>query len=153
MGRNKRVAELTPEELEERRRRGRINAANSRTRNPERSKEVRRLWEEANRQKIREKAAAWKKANPSIFAHHQMLRKARQNQATPPWLSESELLRIKCIYQVAAMRNRESDDSWQVDHIVPLLGKEVCGLHVPWNLRVIPAEENWKKGNRLETHL
>lgn len=75
---------------------------------------------------------------------------AGKMKRTPTWLTEEDKTRIKCYYQVAAMRTRESDQKWHVDHIVPLQGENVSGLHVPWNLRVIPAVENIKKGNKFD---
>lgn len=38
---------------------------------------------------------------------------------------------------------------WEVDHVIPLLGRDVSGLHVPWNLRIVPKEENRMKTNKL----
>jgi hypothetical protein len=77
-------------------------------------------------------------------------RKANKLLATPKWLSSNNLLAIKCKYSVAAMLTKHSGKAYAVDHIVPLQGKTVCGLHVPWNLQVITAEENFKKGNRYK---
>jgi 5-methylcytosine-specific restriction endonuclease McrA len=67
--------------------------------------------------------------------------------ATPPWISQRDLLPI---YQEAARLTAETGVLHHVDHIVPLRGENVSGLHVPWNLQAIPAIENLKKGNRLE---
>ena len=94
----------------------------------------------------------WKEQNKAKAAAYQGKRKASKLNATPAWLSHFDNLKINCLYQVARMRSQESGQEWHVDHIVPLKGKTVCGLHVPWNLRVITAVENMAKNNRLEVN-
>jgi 5-methylcytosine-specific restriction endonuclease McrA len=76
-------------------------------------------------------------------------RKAAKLQAIPDWLSEFDLVAIQCKYSVSKMLTKHGYEKYAVDHIVPLQGKTVCGLHVPWNLQVITASENSKKGNRF----
>jgi hypothetical protein len=68
-------------------------------------------------------------------------RRAQKLKATPPWLTVAQLLEIEEFY-----RNRPA--GFHVDHIVPLQGENVRGLHVPWNLQYLPALENIKKSNR-----
>jgi hypothetical protein len=102
-----------------------------------------------NKQKIRTIASNWQKNNKGKVNANTALRHAVKMQRQPEWLSKEDKLKTKCLYQVAAMLNRESDIKWHVDHIVPLQGENVCGLHVPWNLRVIPAVENMRKNNRF----
>ena len=68
--------------------------------------------------------------------------------ATPSWLTDSDLQNIETEYKLCAWASSVMGEAYHVDHIVPLKGKAVCGLHVPWNLRVIPAKENISKGNK-----
>lgn len=72
-------------------------------------------------------------------------RKMSIKQATPNWLSEFDNLFIKEIYSLAVLRSKATGVKYQVDHIIPLHGKNVCGLHVPSNLQLLTAEENLKK--------
>lgn len=74
---------------------------------------------------------------------HQANRRAAKLNATPSWLTEDHAEEIKDIYTEA------SGFSLTVDHIIPLKGELVCGLHVPWNLQLLTRSENSAKGNRI----
>lgn len=75
--------------------------------------------------------------------------RALKIQATPQWLNDDHLKLIEMYYQLAYYMTKVTGIRHQVDHIIPLNGKNVRGLHVPWNLRVITAKENRNKGNKI----
>lgn len=78
----------------------------------------------------------------------QAIRQAQKLNATPRWLSDEQLAEINALYARSSQMTRETGVVHHVDHIVPLRGKTVCGLHVPWNLQVITAAENLQKSNK-----
>ena len=117
--------------------------------NREKDLEKSKLAYQANVEKRKEYQRLWSKTNRGTANALGRKYKLKKANATPKWLSESQLLHIKCKYQLAAMLNIHGVEAWHVDHIVPIRGKDVCGLHVPWNLRVIPAKDNMTKGNRI----
>jgi 5-methylcytosine-specific restriction endonuclease McrA len=72
-----------------------------------------------------------------------MVHRAQTRRATPPW---ADLEAIEKFYEEARHKTAETGELHVVDHIVPKIGKIVCGLHVHWNLRVIHWLENSRKG-------
>lgn len=104
-----------------------------------------RTWHAENKENIYERKKLWGKENPHIRAEYAMRRHARKLQATPSWADIDE---IREFYRDAARLTLETGYKWEVDHIVPLQGKLVSGLHNQFNLRVIPKSDNAAKHNR-----
>jgi hypothetical protein len=78
-------------------------------------------------------------------------RRAQMLKATPQWDEELNELVLSEAYKLAKLRENVTGIKWHVDHIVPLQGKTVCGLHVWNNVQVITAAENQKKLNTWPT--
>jgi hypothetical protein len=74
---------------------------------------------------------------------------ATKNNATPNWLTKEQKSLMADFYFLAKDCELVTGELYHVDHIVPLMGKDVCGLHVPWNLQVLPSDLNMKKSNRF----
>lgn len=92
---------------------------------------------------------AWKENNKTQIRADTKARRRKHREATPKWLSRKQRSEIRQLYQIAITMTQTTGEQYVVDHIVPLRSDEVCGLHVPWNLRVITQEENLKKSNKL----
>lgn len=79
------------------------------------------------------------KKNAPYFKEYYARHRAKKRNATPPWV---DIDTLRLVY------NR-CPEGFHVDHIVPLNGRDVCGLHVPWNLQYLPANANLLKSNKL----
>lgn len=80
-----------------------------------------------------------------VSLYHANKRRAAKLQRTPQWADEDA---IRSIYDECAKTSKRTGIKHHVDHVVPLNGKNVCGLHVASNLQIIPAIENLRKRNK-----
>lgn len=80
--------------------------------------------------------------NRGYYKAKKQKRDYREKQCTPSWLTEEQKAEINSFYY-----NRQR--GYEVDHIVPLNGEQVTGLHVPWNLQYLTQADNRSKGNKL----
>lgn len=85
---------------------------------------------------------------PKIIARN-VKRYAAKLQRTPRWLTREHLGEIEQFYSRASMDTKKLGIKFEVDHIIPLQGKNVSGLHVPWNLQILTEIANIKKGNKV----
>lgn len=92
---------------------------------------------------------AWKARNPVSVLADNKARRRKHREATPEWLTPEQRGAIRAIYKSAIQLSRTTGVRYVVDHIYPLRGATVCGLHVPWNLRLLPHAENLEKSNKL----
>jgi hypothetical protein len=101
-------------------------------------------WREKNKERTAIVERAYRQANLAKVNAKTSKRRAAKLQRTPAWLDATDYFEIECVYlYCAALRSCGLD--YHVDHIIPLQGKRVSGLHVPSNLQVIPAKENHSK--------
>ena len=76
------------------------------------------------------------------------LHRKQHKKATPKWLTQEHKKQIIDTYELMRDCRTVTGEDYHVDHIVPLNGENICGLHVPWNLQVLPAYINIAKSNK-----
>ena len=129
--------------------------------NPDRMNDMKRQWDARNCERERARKLEyikslpaevrsyhkklWKSRNPSDAAAEWAWRRARKQQATPAWANKTEIRRI---YREAQRISQETGIAHHVDHVIPLNGLDVCGLHVETNLQILSAEANIAKSNK-----
>ena len=96
-----------------------------------------------NKDRILESKKIYRSENKSKKNLLTARRRAAKRSATPKWITKEHTKQMQSFYD-------QCYNGYQVDHIIPLAGKDICGLHVPWNLQILTAEENIKKGNRVD---
>lgn len=123
-------------------------------------KEVKRRYYERNRDVVIARAVtrpaeakrayrkAWKLSHPDLVRADSKSRRRKHRNATPKWLTPMQRAEMRQIYIIARTMTRLTGVQYVVDHIVPLRGDTVCGLHVPWNLQVMTQTENTEKYNK-----
>jgi hypothetical protein len=114
--------------------------------NPEQAAARKTKWRQENREHHNATNRNWNVNNKPLKAALEGKRRSAQLQRTPVWDKDTHLIVAK--YQLANMLTRETGEPHHVDHIIPLQGKNVSGLHVFSNLRVILGEDNVKKSNK-----
>lgn len=107
-------------------------------------------WRKNNQEHMRDYGRKYRIENKTLVNFLCQKRKIALANRTPAWLTEDDLWLMKEAYVLAEERSILFGFTWHVDHIIPLRGKKVSGLHVPLNLQVIPAVANMQKNNRYE---
>jgi len=108
-------------------------------------RERKRIYELTHRVIVREKQRRWAARHPSAYAAKTAARRAMQMLATPSWANKAA---IATFYAEAVRLSRETGIAHTVDHIYPLCGRNVCGLHVEYNLQILTKSENGRKSNK-----
>ena len=113
-------------------------------------REAFKAWNKKNKQYKKELDKSWRVSNRATHNAKEARYQAAKLQAVPKWLTKSQLVEIKEWYGLAQELQWLSNEKLHVDHIVPLQGKNVSGLHVPWNLQILTESENCSKRNSYE---
>ncbi len=126
----------------------RISKAKWKKANVNKTLEQQRRHYARNPSKGRARTKQWRLDNPSKAAMQCSKRFKSIQQRTPKWLTELDFTHMDIFYNSAKALTKELNIKFEVDHIIPLRGKYISGLHVPSNLQVISSTDNQKKGAR-----
>jgi hypothetical protein len=107
------------------------------------------VWRESNKEKMAELRKAWRDANKHKAQAYVRKYQAAKRKRVPNWLTPDDNWMMEEAYELAIRRTKMFGFQWDVDHVLPLQGKTVSGLHTPLNLQVIPAVVNSSKGARV----
>ena len=114
--------------------------------NREKSNAYTRKWRSENPEKQYQASRNWMTAVPGRQYAYSRARKKHIKQATPSW---ANMKYIRLFYEMAKMEEERLGVPVHVDHIIPLRGDNVCGLHVEDNLQLLTAKENFRKSNKF----
>lgn len=109
--------------------------------------EKNRLYRLLHADEMRAYFRQWRKLNAGKRSEYQATRRAAKACRTPPWVDRKALQEA---YEFARYLREQMGQPFEVDHVIPLRGKTVSGLHVPWNLRVRPVDANRKKATKWD---
>lgn len=102
-----------------------------------------------NKVKVDSRNRDWARANPEMVRVYKANRKAAELSRTPGWFSEIDEFILVEASSLARQRQHATGFKWEVDHVVPLQGKLVSGLHIGNNLAVVPQVINRSKLNKF----
>lgn len=120
--------------------------------NKERVLSRQKTYRENNKEKIKLSYKRSRSKNPGLYLAKDRNREISKLKRTPVWTSEQDRKYIEYLYNFSRNISEYLGKSYHVDHIIPLQGKLVSGLHVPSNLQVIPAKLNLQKGNKWQIY-
>lgn len=99
-------------------------------------------WRSRNLGLVAAQTSKSKKLNRGRVAAERAKRRASKLNATPKWLTHTQRKEMEQFY-------RNCPKGYEVDHIIPLNGKNVAGLHIIWNLQYLTISDNRRKSNKL----